>query len=349
MNKNFLLLILFAYLIISCSFWKEETKLKPFLINLENLNTQYDDYNASSTPQLTNIVENLPSGLNFEMIFSSNRKSKGGDFDVWYAILCIHILQPSNNNIRVEYIDEFYSGFNSSANEFGPIVIPYRFSNLSKSINIPDNYYSLNTTNKNSGIDYNPLQNFKFYLFSSDRSSGKGGLDIYCANENQILFNFPFNTDFNEAYPCYKYEDYDMYYCADNDGNFDIYKVYNPYSDFGYWIQNGHSYFTPQKITELSSNFDDKCPYISENIMVFSSDRPGGEGGFDIYYSKYDGNSKKWSSPKNFSKLANSQYNEYRPSLYLYNSKIYLMIFSSDRPGGLGGYDLYLAVFEDLP
>ena len=350
MNKNLLLILLFSCVIFGCTFWKEETKLKPFVVNLENLNTQYDDYNASSTPQLTNIVDHLHSGLYFEMIFSSNRKSMGGDFDVWYAILCITLLSPIENKIRVEYIDEFYPGFNSTANEFGPIVIPKRHANLCESIYIPDHSYTLDTDQgKNSGIDTNPLQNFKYYFFASDRSSGKEGLDLYCVNENHTLYNFFLNTEFNEAYPCYKFNDYDMYYCADNEGNYDIYKVYNPYSDFNYWMQNGHSYFRPQKIAELSSNSDDKCPYIFGNIMVFTSDRPGGFGGFDIYYSKYDSNNKKWSSPKNFSKLVNSKYNEYRPSLYLYNSKIYIMIFSSDRQGGLGGYDLYLSAFEDLP
>jgi len=33
------------------------------------------------------------------------------------------------------------------------------------------------------------------------------------------------------------------------------------------------------KDTDLSSAYNDKCPFILDNLMVFTSDRPGGFGG----------------------------------------------------------------------
>jgi hypothetical protein len=84
--------------------------------------------------------------------------------------------------------------------------------------------------------------------------------------------------------------------------------------------------------------------------MVFASNRPFREGesaNFDLYYSIYKHG--KWSSPVNFGSDTvnfgsdiNTSSNEYRPVL-LANIDFtnYILIFSSDRPGGKGGYDLY--------
>lgn len=74
--------------------------------------------------------------------------------------------------------------------------------------------------------------------------------------------------------------------------------------------------------------------------MVFTSNRPGGYGGYDLYYSKWNGS--HWSAPVNFGPSINTSYDEYRPILHRnmeYTNK--LLIFSSNRPGGKGGFDLY--------
>ena len=74
--------------------------------------------------------------------------------------------------------------------------------------------------------------------------------------------------------------------------------------------------------------------------MVFASDMPGGSGGFDLYYSVF--RNGKWSSPVNLGPEINSTANEYRPVLGIdlkYENRF--LIFSSDRSGGKGGYDLY--------
>ena len=75
--------------------------------------------------------------------------------------------------------------------------------------------------------------------------------------------------------------------------------------------------------------------------MLFASDRPGGHGGFDLWYSVYS--SQGWSAPVNMGDNINTEYDEYRPMVvstgeWFIND---LMIFSSNRPGGLGGFDLY--------
>ena len=90
----------------------------------------------------------------------------------------------------------------------------------------------------------------------------------------------------------------------------------------------------------LSSEFDDKCPSITNNILVFTSNRAGGYGGYDLYYSYFE--NENWCEPVNLGSEINTEYDEYRPiTNSLVNFENNMMIFSSNRPGGKGGFDLY--------
>ncbi len=75
--------------------------------------------------------------------------------------------------------------------------------------------------------------------------------------------------------------------------------------------------------------------------MVFASDREGGFGGFDLWYSVYNG--QEWSAPVNLGGEINTEYDEYRPVVVSTEDSYVndLMVFSSNRPGGKGGFDLY--------
>lgn len=76
------------------------------------------------------------------------------------------------------------------------------------------------------------------------------------------------------------------------------------------------------------------------NMMVFTSDRSGGFGGFDLYYSIFSNG--QWGMPINFGNKVNSPYDEYRPIITaVYGFDNNFMIFSSNRPGGKGSFDLY--------
>jgi hypothetical protein len=89
----------------------------------------------------------------------------------------------------------------------------------------------------------------------------------------------------------------------------------------------------------LNSPFQDKCPILFNNYLVFTSNRPGGYGGYDLYFSYWLDNDK-WSKPINLGEDINSAYDEFRPFIYK-NANFSVLIFSSNRPNGLGGYDLY--------
>lgn len=74
-------------------------------------------------------------------------------------------------------------------------------------------------------------------------------------------------------------------------------------------------------------------------ILYFVSDRPGGYGGMDIWYSVVsDGVAGE---PVNLGPMVNSPSDEMTPYYDQRNGTLY---FSSDREGGLGGFDIYCAV-----
>lgn len=81
--------------------------------------------------------------------------------------------------------------------------------------------------------------------------------------------------------------------------------------------------------------------------MVFTSNRPGGYGGYDLYYSKYK--EGKWQSPVNFGNRINTKYDEFRPIVRLEDEfKNDFMLFSSNRPEGKGGFDLYYVGIDKI-
>lgn len=336
------------FLLSNCIFWKEEETLAPYVINLDCINSEYDDYNASGSLQLIQLNKNVISGKEVEIVFSTNRGDNGEDFDIWYADIFIRYIYPEKSSIELKTLRQFRPAYDSTADEFGPVIIPEYYT-----IDLEQNLTFL--AQDSYDFEDKSLKEYDYYFFASDRNGGKGGLDIYYSIDKGGVGSFKFNTASNEAYPSYKIDESAMYYCSDADNNFDIYSVYNPYIDLSFWLNFGHIYFAPKKIAELSSAKDDKCPYINGDTMVFTSNRDNGFGGYDLYYSKYNKKSGVWGEPKNLSSVVNTENNEYRPSIYFLYGYFYgeyehiLLMFSSDRPGGKGGYDLYLAVLEELP
>lgn len=100
---------------------------------------------------------------------------------------------------------------------------------------------------------------------------------------------------------------------------------------------------SPSKLgNEINSKeYTSTQPAVATNgasgyILYFSSDRPGGFGGMDIWRSTFSNG--MFGSPENLGPEINSQGNEITPFFDNLSSTFY---FSSDWHAGLGGYDVF--------
>ncbi|MFC2104122.1 hypothetical protein ACFLS4_02065 [Bacteroidota bacterium] len=295
---QFLIIIISSLLFTGCTedVDLEEGQFPLAPVNFEAINSEYDDYNAALPYELYN---------QFPFLFSSNRASFGNDF-----------------NIENFYVEFYYSPETNlayfNAIEYGP---PYYNSAIEKLTTLSNELgpYLMNYS------DY--LNDFIFYATDSS-----GNLDIYFmqyyAYETDWYTPEPLskiNKNYNEAYPTFNRSIDKMYFCSDSSGSYNLYYVGISGSSLITWLKSEDlPIWTACDILNSSSN--DKCPYIVGNTMVFVSDRDGGYGGYDLYYSELvDGN---WTEPINFGEDINTEYDEYRPVImYAFNYLSDLMFF----------------------
>jgi len=307
-------------------------KIPEEVTNFEEINSEFDDYNISA-PFIRDV---------FPLIFSSNRNSQGHQFDYVYKLIAVDFSKETGE----------FSVYNETN---GDLDVVSKHTNL---------YYLLqkvNTSQNEYGpylIEIYPKSSRQYGYILVYTYEENGNMDIrYCYNTESFKIDEPqdikwVNTESNEGYPCF-YQNYGkMVYCSDESGNFDIYEIstgidstvskWNNLDSMLVKSLNDSTARNKILISEVSSTADDKCPFIDSHfdIMVFASNREGGYGGYDLYYSKYvDG---KWTKPVNMGEKINSPYDEYRPILRKGNGfdNDFLM-FSSNRPEGKGGFDLY--------
>ena len=96
----------------------------------------------------------------------------------------------------------------------------------------------------------------------------------------------------------------------------------------------------------VNSSYADGDPFIAPDglSLYFNSFRPGGYGDGDIWVSIQQTSERNpegyWGPPVNLGAPVNSEYYESQPSI---TADGLMLVFTSDRPGGLGGGDLWVA------
>lgn len=337
MKSILLLLLLISFFFSGCPYiyppYDRYIFIQPVVKNLEMLNTEYDEMNAAPPPGYYGSQE---------LVFATNSLSQGEHFDTMFSSISVEMswiygeddyTHNHSFSLRATKSEPFLEQIHSKYDELGP----YLYSLENREI----------TIRNTDSLDRDIL-----YLFASNRPlEGESSFNIYYYLEDEGLQFFQGNSPYNDYYPTYHREERALYFCSNRDGSYRIYRYFDEE------IESLEDLLThtalPEHVWE-SGPWDDKFPYIFEDIMVFSSNR---EGSYDLYFSKYA--EGEWSYPQRLPErieknndnpfhYLNSSYNEYRPALfrgwYDRTDDNFLMIFSSDRPGGKGGFDLYLAV-----
>ena len=92
----------------------------------------------------------------------------------------------------------------------------------------------------------------------------------------------------------------------------------------------------------VNSTATDRGPAISRDglSLYFGSTRPGGVGGEDIYVSQRETRDGEWGPPVNLGPIINTTANETVPA---FSRDGHLLFFSSGRPLGFGGVDIWVS------
>lgn len=152
-----------------------------------------------------------------------------------------------------------------------------------------------------------------------------------------------FEGDFNRfVNGSFDYETSTLYLTRVEEG------VKRKYNSLYYSKLEGSKFRTPKKMGKFfnPNGSQNQHPFVSEltlrgvktKVMFFTSNRPGGYGGKDIWYSLFDSKAKKWLKPVNAGNYINTIGNEITPS---FDSTLQVLYFSSDYQIGLGGYDVF--------
>jgi tetratricopeptide (TPR) repeat protein len=164
-------------------------------------------------------------------------------------------------------------------------------------------------------------------------------LSIYLATvlDNGDFVNdrsFPYNSSlYANAFPFLTDDGQTMYFASNMIGGYGGFDLYVTHYVEGEWT-------IPENLgSEINSAGNEICPSIDENNLYFSSDYHYGIGGFDVFYC--ENSFGEWSFPQNMGKVINSSSDDYFFAVNPMNGKMY---FSSNRIGGKGKDDIYIAV-----
>jgi hypothetical protein len=325
--KKCILILTIALLAISCGIYRYPVGTLPETpVNLEFVNSSSDDINSNA-----HFYEH-----GIEFVFSTNRPNPfGNDFNLltyninvfWdkkEGFLSIHERTPNFQRPDYKSIKRLAESTISSSDEKGP----YSYKEASDNI-------ALLFSRENEG--FHSITAVSEMLVPS-------------LNAKTLPYFRIMNEKTNEMYPCFYGKEFikgnlngdgipeKILFSSDKDGQFDIYEMDIP---TGMTPLEFLTDSKPKEVRKLAINTDanDHMPFVWKDKLVFASDRPGGLGGYDLYYSKKTADG--WSNPVNFGHPINSAFDELRPIVSHVQFVNNLMIFSSDRPGGKGGFDLY--------
>ncbi|MGC1390669.1 MAG: OmpA family protein [Bacteroidales bacterium] len=167
-------------------------------------------------------------------------------------------------------------------------------------------------------------------------------VSTYSEGKWQKAFNAgaPLNTIQNEGAQTLSSDGSYMYFTACNRpgglGNCDLY--FSAYSN-GKWS-------IPSNLgAPVNTNHWESTPSISADgrTLFFSSSRPGGFGGKDIWLTRLD-EKNNWTEPVNLGSIINTDGDEMSPFIHFDGKTLY---FASDGRIGMGGFDLYVTRLKD--
>ncbi len=227
----------------------------------------------------------------------------------------------------------------------------------------PTNYKVINLTYLNSEYsDYSPFYLFdgknKLIFFSSSREnadgdkihggSGQNFCDLFVSNEDAkgawstpISLSDQINTHQEEGTPSITKNGNLLFYTQCEYGEIrNNCKIMSSTKIGSSWDKP-----TPLRFgTTDSSDYVHPCISADGLTLYFASNKQGGYGGYDIWYSTRDTLTERWGKPKNAGQVINSKGDELFP---YYRSSDSTLYYASNGIIGMGGFDIYRVNYDN--
>ena len=204
----------------------------------------------------------------------------------------------------------------------------------------------LNTGGDEGGTTITP--DGRWMVFTAcDRQDGLGDCDLYIAEylggswRNIRNLGADVNSPSWDSQPSLSPDGLMLFFASERpggQGGTDLWMSSRAYGgDFSRAVNLGRN---------INTTGDEVAPNIAadNSTLYFSSDWHPGIGGQDVYRSKKSAGG--WTAPQHIGTPINSEWDDYFCSLRLNSDDLY---FASNRPGGRGDLDIYLAVPNPLP
>ncbi len=205
---------------------------------------------------------------------------------------------------------------------------------------------SVNTATNEGSPSFTADGQTLFYA-AADRDDSKGKSDIYRAVLEGVDWrggenlDFPVNTKAWESHPSISADGNVLYFVSDREGGLGGLDIWSTYRDAqGFWR-------VPVNLgVPINTENDEVSPFIASDgqTLYFASDGHPGLGGTDMFVSRRINDA--WSTPTNVGLPLNSENNDEFFALAAEGRTVY---FSSRRPSGFGGYDIYRAEPNPFP
>ena len=201
--------------------------------------------------------------------------------------------------------------------------------NLGDSINTADQEYFPSMTIDGKKMIFTRQQNSDEDFYQSDLINGRWSKATPVPGK--------INTNFNEGAQNISQDGEWLIFTGCNypegEGGCDLYIAYK--TKKGSWTE-------PENMGPIvNTDFKETAPSLSpdKKDLYFSSNQPGGYGGFDIWVS-HRNNNGKWGRPQNLGPAINTSADEGCPFIHADNQTLY---FNSDGHMGYGKTDLFLS------
>lgn len=226
------------------------------------------------------------------------------DFDTWIS-MCKNAKKYYANPLDLSFVN-MGKYINSAMDEYTPIISP-------------DGKFLIYTSNQKYDSKFLYYYN-NVYMVESSNGVFKKGKSVSAVNSME--------------------DEFVAGYAMSGERLYVQLQGYEGYEDIFYTKQRGRSFQSKNKLDEnINSKSSEYAATetINGDTLFFSSNRDGGMGGMDIYYSlKLP--TGTWSVARNLGSEINTPYDEDFPMLSPDGSHFY---FCSNRPESMGGFDVF--------